>query len=151
MANETDKTAWVLRVLGLDLGGARRIAPEGPPVRLLPVWVAAKDGVDDAIGALQAALRQQGRPGLRMIADAGLSAVTDGASVGMMVALREFDAAPGSAKAKAKLADAAGVFRKFLAGDKVVALLADNPFGVALPLRETFGKALDTIERRIAA
>ena len=151
MADALEKQAWVLRVLGLDVGGGRTAAPTGRPVRLLPAWIEAKDSVDDAIGALQLALRKQGRAGLRLIADAGLSGVTDGASVGMMVALRQFDAAPASPKAKAQLAAAAGTFRKFLAGDKVVALLADNPFGVVLPFHAAFGKALDTIERQIAA
>jgi hypothetical protein len=158
MADTAEQRAWVSRVLGVALAPVATTAARTPATtqdtadrpRLLPIWVEAKDSVDEQIEALRGVLAAQGRPGLRMIAEAGLPGVTAGASVGMMAALRELDAAPGSAKAQAKLTAAAAAFRTFLAGD-VAAFLEEVPLGNGVKLRERFGQALDRIETLAAA
>jgi len=38
-----------------------------------------------------------------------------------------------------------------LQGDRIVALLDENPFGVAVSLRATLGAALDTIAKGLGA
>jgi hypothetical protein len=120
---------------------------EGPRHEpLLPVWTSAKDTADAQIEALRKAFLDQGRTGLRMAAEYGLSGLTDTAGVGLMVALRNFDASNGSAGVKSKVTDAVAAYRGFLSGNRLLELLEKNPLGVAVTTRATLGRALDTIE-----
>jgi len=149
MAADEAKAAWLARVLEVRIGGVAdsNTVDTGP---LLPVWVEAKDSVDAELSALQHAMRATRRTGLRQIAELGLAGMTDTQGVGMMVALRNLDAAPGSASAQRKAAAAAAAFRKFLSANKMVDLVERNPFGVKQNMRTTFGRALDAIEKRVA-
>lgn len=154
----TQKAAWVRRVLGIEV--AVRDQPEGVAVTrqpgdvagpLLPIWLDAKEAVDAGLSQLQQVLSRSDRPGLRLIAEYGLNGVTQRETVGMMVALRGFDADPGSQRARAGMISAVEAFRSVLDQSPIVALLEDNPFGVAVPMRGTLGKALDTITGRIGS
>jgi hypothetical protein len=140
MADEAAKRAWIGRVLGVTAGSAD--APHGP---LLPLWLDAKDEVDAKLGHLQGSLRGFGDPDLDRIAEFGLNGVTGTSSVGLMVALREADAPGADAAARRKLAGAIDSYRAFLDGSEVVKLIDDNPFGVAVGLQATLGRALDTL------
>lgn len=147
MAADKGKSDWVARVLGVRTGNADTGSVLAEP--LLPLWVEAKDSVDAALSKLQHALLQTEREGLHKIAELGLAGLTDTQGVGMMVALRNLDASPGSAGARRKAAAAAASFRKFLGSNKLIDVIEHNPFGVPLAMRATFGRALDTIETRI--
>jgi hypothetical protein len=124
---------------------------ESKAAPLLPVWLEAKETVDERLGRMQGALREFDDPDLNRIAEMGLNGVTGRSSVGLMAALREADAAGGGAEPRAKLAEAIASYRSFLDGDPIVGLLDDNPFGVELNLRATLWGALDTLSQRIAA
>jgi hypothetical protein len=148
MSDFDQKSAWLVRVLGVDVSGGTR--PGGDQARLLPVWIDAKEEIDAGIGQLQRVLGKSDRPGLRLIAEYGLNGLTQRESVGMMVALRNFDADPAAEPARKKLASAAQAFRTVLGTHPIMPLLENNPFGVALPVRATLGKALDAIEARLS-
>jgi hypothetical protein len=117
---------------------------------LLPIWLDAKEIVDRRIGALALQLRRYGDRDLDRIAEAGLAGLSDkGGAVGLMVALREADAATGGA-ARTKLSAEIVKFRQYLKSDKIVQLLDANPFDVPIGMGETLGKALSTIESSMA-
>jgi hypothetical protein len=145
MAEDFDKAQWVRRALGVTIAG---VAPPTGPV--LPIWAEAKDAVDAGLDKLQAALHETGDPDLVQIAEFGLNGATDRQSVRLMAALRDMDAA-STPQAREKLAAAVEAFQTFLDGDRVVALIEDNPFGIAVPLRSRLSAALDKIAAIAAA
>ena len=147
MADDSQKRAWVARVLGARV--PERGTGEGKP--LLPLWLDAKEEVDGAIGRLQGRLRGFNDPDLTRIAEFGLNGITGRASVGLMVALREADARSADPGARKKLADAVASYRTFLEGSPAVALIDANPFDVSVSLRTTLGGALGAIDCRLAA
>jgi len=147
MSDETSRREWVERVLGIRVSGPGTSSNAGP---LLPIWLHAKEIVDSRIGALALQLRRFGDKDLDRIAEAGLAGLAEkGGAVGLMVALREADAATGGA-ARTKLSTEIVKFRQYLKSDKIVQLLDANPFGVPIGMGETLGKALSTIESSIA-
>jgi hypothetical protein len=152
MTANDDQRAWVLRVLGVAVGGAAASAagPARAPGDLLPLWMEAKEATDTGIEQLQRALRGVNDPDFQQIAEYGLNGATTGQSTKLVVALREVsgDASPQN---RAKLQSAVQALRDFLAGSPIVALLEDNPFGVTVPIRSKLGPALDEIQRAIAA
>jgi hypothetical protein len=145
MANLVAEREWVVRVLGVSLTPGEQAPPIGPFEPVLPLWTAAKEEMDAGIGTLQRALLEDGDEYMHRIAEFGLNGATNRKSVGLVVALRELDARPTEAS-RAKAIDAVEEFRDFLQGSPLVGLIEDNPFGVAVPLRATLGKALDQIE-----
>ena len=144
MADRQQQTEWVQRVLGIDTAQAAR---PGTPVS--PIWTDAKEDIDAGISQLQATLNQSGDPDLVQIAKFGLNGATNGQSVKLMAALRDADTA-GTPQARAKLVAAADAFRTFLEGDRLVALIEGNPFGVSVPIRKRLGAALDEIRAAAA-
>ena len=147
MSDEASKRNWLTGFLGIDIADEEA----GSDVSLLAIWLAAKETVDIGLGRLQAVLREFGDPELDQIAELGLNAVTDKSSVGLMVALREADAAGTDLAARARLAKAIQSYRSFLKENTIVQLIDANPFGVSLSLKATLGGALDSLARRIAA
>ncbi len=148
MSDFDETSAWVVRVLGIDVSDGTR--PGGDQARLLPIWTDAKEEIDAGIGQLQQVLSGSERPGLRLIAEYGLIGLTQRENVGMIVALRNFDADPAAEPARQQAISAAQAFRAVLATHPVMKLLEDNPFGVALPVRARLGGALDAIEARLS-
>jgi hypothetical protein len=142
MADSADQRAWVLRVLGVAVPARGA----GGGADLLKIWTDAREQVDAAIGELQSALRANGDPDLRQIAEYGLNGLTSGENVRMMAALQELKA--GSPKGAAKVAGAVAAYRAFLDG-KAAALLEDNPFDVPVPLRTVLGHALDQLTQSL--
>ena len=123
-------------------------AQDGP---LLPIWLDAKETVDDQIGKLQVALKGFDDPDLNRIAEYGLNGISGKNSVGLMTALREADAPGGGDGARKKLSAAIESYQSFLRSNKIVALIDTNPFGISIAVRSTLGGALDTLSKRIAA
>jgi hypothetical protein len=123
------------------------------PTKTLEIWQQAKEAVGSQILNLQAALRQTKEPKFLRIADLGMNGITKRLQVGLHVALMEFDQASGAARAKARGKAEALVadFQKFLQSNPEVQLVDENPFGVAVTIRESLGKALDGIAKSLAA
>jgi hypothetical protein len=143
MANPAEQAKWVERVLGFSLPPPPAAARKRPA--LLPVWVAAKDRVDGAIGKLQDELRSREDEALDAIVNFGLYGVTTGQSVALMAALRDADAA-GTPEAYAKAVDAVVDFREYLEGAPIVGLLENNPFA-PVPLRATLNPVLAALQK----
>lgn len=143
--SDDPKRNWVERVLGIDLSsgtGSRDWRPSKP---LLPIFVQAKESVDEGIGKLQDKLREAEDEDLDQIVEFGLYGATTGQTVELMAALR--DAERGGEKARKRLVDAVHDYQDFLDGASIVDLIETNPFGVSVPLRQTLGAALDQLEQ----
>lgn len=139
-----------MKTLGQDLVAAERIgtAPQEPRADALAIWRDAKEACDKGISQLQSALRGYPDEDLARIADMGLHGVTDGAQVGLMAALFDFQNAAGEARAKAAqvLAQRVAACRDVIANDPVIALCEDNPFNIAVEIRGPLGAALDKLD-----
>jgi hypothetical protein len=111
-------------------------------------WQSASDAVDQQITALQAALRKSGDDTLEEIAEFGVNGVTGNHKVRLMAAMMELGSGDPAAIAKSGRATLALVrdFRAYLDSDERVLVCDENPFGVAVSLRATFGGALTQIE-----
>jgi len=111
-------------------------------------WQSASDAVDQQITALQAALRKSGDDTLEEIAEFGVNGVTGNHKVRLMAAMMQLGS--GDPAVIAKLAPATLTlvrdFRAYLDSDERVLVCDENPFGVAVSLRATFGGALTQIE-----
>ena len=148
----------LLGVLGLTATGqiAEATAPPGKgsadaTARTLPVWQKAKDKAGAQISQLQAALRETGHPLLMRIADQGLNGITGRLQVGLQTALTEFDAGTVGRRRRQRdqAQQAIADFKKFLADDPGLPLLALNPLGVTVTLREDLVKAMHTLEQAL--
>lgn len=148
----------LLGVLGLTATGKveKAAAPPGESsaataARTLPVWQQAKDRAGAQISQLQAALRETGHPLLMRIADQGLNGITGRLQVGLQTALTEFDAATVGKRRRQRdqAQQAIADFKKFLADDPGLPLLALNPLGVTVTLREDLVKAMHTLEQAL--
>lgn len=171
MTGGREQNAWVDRVLGIRVaaeraadasalrhaasvpitvpqGGVTVAPPRYPSVEGRAVWREAREAVDVQFAALQSRLRESDDPGLQLIADRGMAALTARLGTQMMVALAELDAAPPprAEQARAQARHVIGAYRQFLAGDGLVGKLEANPFGVTVSIRATLGTALDQIE-----
>lgn len=142
-----EQAAWVARVLGVKAGPART---PGPWTKLLPIWRDAKETIDGDITKLQAALKATNDDDLQQIAEYGLYGATTGEAVQLMAALRDADAKDGAPETLGKLAGAVEDYREFLDGAPIVALLEKNSWQ-NVPMRRVLGKALDELERALAA
>lgn len=111
------------------------------------VWREAKETVDGAISQLQAKLMGFKDPVLDRIAEYGLNGLTEGHQTALQKALFEFKDATGAEKAQAAkaLAEQAQSYKSFVTSNRVMALCEKNPFGVAVPIRQELGAALDRI------
>ena len=148
----------LLGVLGLNATGQieEAVAKPGkasaaPAAKTLPVWQKAKDKAGSQISQLQSALRETGHPLLMRIADLGLNGITGRLQVGLQAALMEFDGATvGKRKRQRDHAQQAiADFKKFLADDPGLPLLALNPLGVTVTVRDDLAKAMATLEESL--
>ena len=124
---------------------------EEPPSSGLAIWREAREEVGAQLTKLQGNLRQTGDPQLVRIADYGLNGITKRLQVGLQTALIEVDQAAGPARARAaaKAKTMVDEYVNFLKTDPAVELLDTNPFGVTVSLRDTLGKALDTLAKAL--
>lgn len=156
MAGSEQQNAWMLEVLNITISNTAAANGADPEQatgasldKLLPVWMDAKESTDQGISQLQRALMNTNDPDLMQIAEYGLNGATDRQMTKLVVALREVDG-EATPQARATLASAVVSFREFLDGSPITQLIEDNPFGIAIPIRQTLGSALDQIEQRLA-
>ena len=128
-------------------GSGGKEEPNASSENVLEIWRDAKETVDEGISRLQDTLRGQNHPVLARIADMGLNGVTEGNQTALAKALFEFNAATGADKSKRskELQAQVGAYAEFLGKNPVVALVEDNPMGIAVPIRATLGSALQKI------
>lgn len=147
MSLDSDRRDWLKRVLGIEIGPAR------DAVAVLLIWQEAKESVDTRLEALAAALRSHQDPDFDYVADHGLFGLTGaGETVGLMAAMTGFDKAASDALPAAviELRAALNRYRSGFDASPIADLIDDNPFGVAVRLRETINNALRRIEATLA-
>jgi hypothetical protein len=143
-----EKSAWVKRVLGAEIGGRTAASPGTRRQRVLPIWASAKEAVDGQLAALQKALRDYGEPVGLDVAERGLPGWTNNTLVPMTAALMQLDMGgdvPSPGHVKTALSRVAAFRQKALA-DPVIETLENNPYGVKVAIRSTLTGALDRIE-----
>lgn len=138
------KVEWVQRVLGVTLGSRTH---DWSKLRM--IWQQASEAADAQIAALQGALRESDDDVLQEIGEFGLSGVTGNFRVPLMAGLRELDRTASSGGA-AKLLATIQRFRAHIESSEKIRACDDNPFGVAVSLQDTLGKALAQMESDIA-
>jgi hypothetical protein len=142
---------WVGRVLGVRTDDGAQGAQSWP--KAIAAWRAANEVVDRQISALQAVLKDSGDPELAEIAEYGLGGVAGGFKVPLMAVMQDIEKANG-APAPALLSRLGALAEKFRAhletSDRVRAC-DENPFGIAMNLRQTLGGALGEIQATLRA
>ncbi len=146
-AGETDKAEGLIAQLRSAVGAGT------PPGKVLGIWRDAREETGAQLGQLQDAMKNSGLPLFERIADRGLNSVTETRLVSLQVGLMEVDSAQGEARGKAvdKASAAISEMRDFLKTNPVLPLLEANPLKIPLTLRATLGRALDDIDRALAA
>jgi hypothetical protein len=129
-------------------------APDGasPAGKPQEVWQQARDQVDGQLNALYGQLRKTGIPELGTIADA-IENTLKNYRVRLTVALTEFEQATGEAKEKARsrALQTVAAYQKEIPADKYVIGADTNPFGIKVNIRETLGRALQTLSQALSA
>lgn len=117
------------------------------------IWLEARAQVDADMAALKSELARHDDPDLARIAEQGLNGVTDGNHVALMAALVTLGTARAEDRPKAAAAVTRRVeeFRAFLASDPLIRLCEDNPTSCRVAIVAPLGRALDRIERAVAA
>lgn len=130
--------------------GAGDAPKDGPPPKLLPIWVTAKEATNGQISALQSALKSSGLPLFEKIADKGLHGITSGELSQMQAALMDFDGATADTRPAlaAKVRTAVGAMETLLAS-RPIELLDRNPLIKTVTLRATLGAAVADIKRSV--
>ena len=156
MSGTNARDEWLERVLGIKLrktegkteGKAEGKSSGKPRPKLAPIWVTAKEKIDQDIAKLQAKILEFGDEDLEQIAEFGLFGASDGQATALLKALFLVDA--GNDDALPTLRDAVQDYRDFLDGTPIVDLIEANPFKVPVPLRKTLEPALDELDRLAA-
>ncbi len=150
---ETDQSAWVKTVLGVDVNGTDSPPAASPWQSARRRWEAANQAVERQIAALQQELRQTDMEVLHDIAEFGMNGLTGDNKVKVMVSLIELgDGTPAAMrKSGRKALGAIGAFRAYLDSDERIAVCDDNPFGVPVAIRETLCAALADLQAAIEA
>lgn len=144
---DAPKNNWLVRVLGI--AGAASTTQSGPRPKLTPIFLEAKDTVDVSIRKLQDKLREEDDDDLNQIVEYGLFGATEGQTVRLMAALREWDG--GVAGAEKPLQEAIEAYQDYLdSSAPILDLLEDNEWKVVVPVRTEIGKALDKMARAMA-
>ncbi len=145
------QTEWVERALGVALGAAR--TQPDPAFRhawkdAWTAWLDAVEAVDAQMAALAMVLKASDDPGLRTIAEFGLSSVFAGEKVRLMAACMSVSGARDGTLARTTTAaqKAIGDFARHLASSEKVRVCDNNDFGVKVRIRATLAPAL----RRLA-
>lgn len=111
-------------------------------------WQDASEAVDGQMAALAKALRDTGDEELQEIAEFGLNAVTANHKTPVMAALMDIGSGAPDAIAKGgpKALKAVQAFRQHIDTDERVAACDENPTGVPVSIKATFGPALAQLE-----
>jgi uncharacterized protein involved in exopolysaccharide biosynthesis len=159
-----DRREWIRRVLGIDLtsGDQPRIAPAAAGdsqladakiaealAAIRQIWQDASDKVDAQITALQATLRGTEDDELHEIAEYGLNALTEGKKTRVLVAIHTMGDGANLQQSGTKALSAFTQFREHIETDERVRAFDENPFGVAVALRQTLTPALAQMEARL--
>ncbi len=112
------------------------------------VWLDAMDKVNDQLNSLRIELLNQEDSELNQIAEFGLNAVTDNHRVPLQASIINVDKAAGQAKAKfiVQTREFVEEFRDHIDTDEQVEACDDNPFGVAITIRDALGGALTALD-----
>jgi hypothetical protein len=145
MAVEHD--TWITRVLNVTPPGSHGGGDAQDFASACEAWDAATEAVDGQIAALQSALRGQDDAELREIGEYGLNAVTGNQRVPLLAAL--MGARGGNAGDRAKLPQLIANLRGHLDADERVRACDENPFDVAVSIRQTLGAALDRLSSAV--
>jgi hypothetical protein len=115
-------------------------------------WQQAIETVDGQINQLQSKLRESDHPTLKRIAEFGLNGVTGKLKVGLRVAQMEFDDATGDARKglHQKLLGAIKSVKSFVASDRAIQLIDENPLSVSVTIRQTLNGALEQMEKSLS-
>jgi hypothetical protein len=116
-------------------------------------WLQAKETVDKQLTALQKSLKSTGDKVFSRLAEFGIGGVSKRLQTGLLVSLMNLEQAKGDARQKSmdQALKAIADFQKLLTGDKSIALIEANPFGVQISLRQTLGGALTEMQRSLLA
>ena len=111
-------------------------------------WLDAVDKVNAQLNSLRAELLNQEDSELKQIAEYGLNAVTDNHRVPLQASIINVDKAVGQAKAKfiVKTREFVEEFRDHIDTDEQVEACDENPFGVAVTIRNSLGGALTALD-----
>lgn len=117
-------------------------------VPTLTVWQTAKDKVDAQLRALSDKLRKSPVPEVVGVADE-VETLLEPVRVKLVVALKEFDTAPGEPKARDRALEALATAETWLDSDARVRGIDTNPWGVPVSVAATLGAAFDRLHRNI--
>ncbi len=146
-----DENDWVLRVLGVNVHARDEAVAPSSGVR--SIWMQAREVVDGRLEALTRELRGYEDEQLTLIADRGLSGLTEGReTVVLTAALMDFDrSAADERRTRAdRLRKTIETYRSTIQGSLAVQLVDRNPFGMDVSIMATFDSALQHIEATLA-
>jgi len=152
MSDSQAQRDWVERVLSVTLPDHTAngdLAAQWQAAR--DEWLQASAAADAQIAALRDALLASGDETTRAIAQNGLAPLAKGLMAPVAAAVEAVDVAEVAPVALRKLGKVIGAVTKLLDSDPRVAACDDNPFGVAVSLRPTLGRALAALQRISAA
>jgi hypothetical protein len=130
------------------------VVDTGEPGNPLEIWREVKERVDMQISSLQAALRGFNDPDLERIAEYGMYGLTDGLQVKLQTAIFDLSIATQPAardKIKAKAVQIVSAYEKMIAGSEIVTLCDENPFDIAVNIRQTLMPELKRMRQSIQA
>ena len=139
------QTSFVAQYLGVHLeprNDASRSAATAAS------WQAAKDAVDGQLRALSDRLRKSAIPEVVGVADQ-VETLLEPVRVKMLVALKNYDAAPDDEKPRSDARAAMTEAEAWLSADDRVRAVDTNPWGVPVSVAATLGGVLDRIHREI--
>jgi hypothetical protein len=135
-------------------GGATAPEPTSskPARRLAPVWISAKENVDEQLSAMQLKMRRYGDEDLNAIADEMTQALA-GYRTAMNIALQNYDdSTPANRASMAQRALAVVQdHQKRIPADPWILAADSNPFKIQVSLQTTLGSALNEIAAALQA
>ncbi|MCA8976663.1 MAG: hypothetical protein KDC98_18220 [Planctomycetes bacterium] len=120
--------------------------------RAVSRWNQAVEAAGKQISRLDAALRQTKDERCIRIAEYGLNGLTKNRTVALRAALLECQSgATVSPAAKQKALAAIAAYRQFLETDKLLPMLARNPFGIECDVRNRLAGRLQDLEAGVSS
>jgi len=143
------RTDWVLRVLGVQVGGAAAAGPFDEAAfrrkfaKALQSWRDTSEEVEAQLNVLRQALLKTTDKDLHKIAEVGLNGLTGTRKVGLQTALRELAGASGPAviTLAQKAVSAAQEYRGWVESNEKVKACDAYPH-ITTPIGPTLGRAL---------
>lgn len=124
-----------------------------PVADLADQWEAARSEVSARLDKLFLTISTYDDPDTQRIAEFGLNELTVGNNTALIAGLLDFGRASDAARGDAAgaLVKSMDSFRQFLASDKTIELLDNNPFGTNPRIVETLTATLNDIQRQVTA